>query len=382
MNASVLPWVAFIAFVLVMLAIDLGVFNRSAHVITPKEAARWSAITLVLALLFAAGIATRTLPIHNVGGHADALAFITGYIIELALSVDNIFVFVLIFSYFKVPPKYQHRVLFWGVLGALVMRGAMIGMGALLIERFHWIIYVFGAFLVFTGIRMATQDEMDIEPESNPVLKLVRRMMPVAKQYDGQKFFTQENVGGKMRRAATPLFVVLVLVETTDLIFAVDSIPAIFAVTTDPFLVFTSNVFAILCLRSLYFLLAGVMDKFHYLKLGLSIVLVFIGAKMLATAAGIHIPIGISLGVVAGVLIGSVVLSLLRPKQAEEPLSHDPLVEGDEPPGPVIRSETDGIVDTRAERERERDRDPTDLGGPDGETLAEAAERRRTRGGL
>jgi tellurite resistance protein TerC len=374
LDASVLPWVAFIAFVLVMLAIDLGVFNRSAHVITPKEAARWSAITVVLAMLFAAGIATRTLPIENVGGHADALAFITGYIIELALSVDNIFVFVLIFSYFKVPPKYQHRVLFWGVLGALVMRGAMIGMGALLIERFHWIIYVFGAFLVFTGIRMATQDEMDIEPESNPVLKLVRRMMPVATQYDGQKFFTQANIGGKMRRAATPLFVVLILVETTDLIFAVDSIPAIFAVTTDPFLVFTSNVFAILCLRSLYFLLAGVMDKFHYLKLGLSIVLVFIGAKMLATAADIHVPIGLSLGIVAGVLVGSVVLSLLRPKAAEEHLSHDPLVEGDEPPGPVIRSETDGIVDTRAERERNRP------DGPDAETLAAAAERRRAEG--
>ncbi|HEU4453634.1 MAG TPA: TerC family protein [Longimicrobium sp.] len=368
---------AFIAFVLVMLAIDLGVFNRSAHVIAPKEAARWSAITVVLAMLFAAGIATRTLPIENVGGHADALAFITGYIIELALSVDNIFVFVLIFSYFKVPPKYQHRVLFWGILGALVMRGAMIGAGALLIERFHWIIYVFGAFLVFTGIRMATQGEMDIEPESNPVLKLVRRMMPVSPHYDGQKFFTHETIGGKVRRAATPLFVVLVLVETTDLIFAVDSIPAIFAVTTDPFLVFTSNVFAILCLRSLYFLLAGVMDKFHYLKLGLSIVLVFIGVKMLVTAVGWHVPIGLSLAIVAGVLIGSVVLSLLRPKEAEEPLSHDPLVEGDEPPGPVIRSETDGIVDTRAERERERDRDRPGTPVPP----SDAEQRRRAGGG-
>jgi tellurite resistance protein TerC len=373
-----MAWVGFIIFVLVMLAIDLGVFNRTAHVIQPKEAARWSALCVALAMLFAGGIATGILPVPA-SGTADALAFVTGYIIELALSVDNIFVFVLIFSYFKVPPKYQHRVLFWGVLGALVMRGAMIGAGALLIERFHWIIYVFGAFLVFTGIRMAMQDEMDIEPESNPVLKLVRRFMPVSPNYDGQKFFTMESIGGKMRRAATPLFVVLVLVETTDLIFAVDSIPAIFAVTTDPFLVFTSNVFAILCLRSLYFLLAGVMDKFHYLKIGLSIVLVFIGAKMLATAVGIHVPIGISLGVVAGVLIGSVVLSLLRPKQADEHLSHDPLVEGDEPPGPVIRSETDGIVDTAAERRAAGlpglDEDPRDNA-----SAAEIA-RRRAQGG-
>jgi tellurite resistance protein TerC len=330
---SVWPWVAFIAFVLVMLAIDLGVFNRKAHVITMKEAARWSVICLVLAMLFAAGIATRTLPIHNVGGTRNALEFVTGYIIELALSVDNIFVFVLIFSYFKVPPKYQHRVLFWGVLGALVMRGAMIGAGALLIERFEWIIYVFGAFLVFTGIRMATQDEMDIEPESNPALKLIRRFVPVSTRYDGQHFFTHETLDGRVRRAATPLFVVLVLVETTDLIFAVDSIPAIFAVTRDPFLVFTSNVFAILCLRSLYFLLAGVIEKFHFLKLGLSIVLVFIGGKMLATAFHYHIPIGISLLVVAAVLLGSVAASLLFPREVDEhcPVTHDPLVEGDEP---------------------------------------------------
>ena len=357
MAASVWPWVAFIVFVVVMLAIDLGVFNREAHVISPKEAGRWSAICVVLALLFAAGIYTRTLPIENVGGPGDALAFLTGYLIELALSVDNIFVFVLIFSYFKVPPKYQHRVLFWGVLGALVMRGAMIGAGALLIERFHWIIYVFGAFLVFTGIRMATQDEMDIEPEANPALKLVRRFVPVSPNYDGQKFFTQQHIGDRMRRAATPLFVVLVLVETTDLIFAVDSIPAIFAVTTDPFLVFTSNVFAILCLRSLYFLLAGVIDKFHFLKLGLSAVLVFIGVKMLVTAFDYHVPIGVSLGVVAGVLIASVVASLLFPKEAEAhtPVTHDPMVEGDEPaeaPHLLRDGDGDGDVDDPDRDER------------------------------
>jgi tellurite resistance protein TerC len=268
---------------------------------------------MVLAGIFAALIWTHNLPTDIVGGRKDGLEFITGYLIELALSVDNIFVFVLIFTYFGVPPKYQHRVLFWGVIGALVFRGAMIGAGAMLLERFEWIIYVFGAFLVFTGIRMATQGEMSIEPEANPALKLIRRILPVASEYDGQKFFTQEKHGGVLRRAATPLLVVLVLVETTDLLFAVDSIPAIFAVTTDPFLVFTSNVFAILCLRSLYFLLASVIDRFHYLKLGLSIVLIFIGGKMLASMFGFHINTGVSLLIVAGVLSSSVILSLLIP---------------------------------------------------------------------
>ena len=336
MSESVWPWVGFLVFVLVMLAIDLGVFNRTAHVVAPKEAARWSALTVVLAMIFASGIAWGWLPV-GVEGKAKALEFVTGYLIELALSVDNIFVFVLLFSYFKVPPKYQHRVLFWGVLGALVMRGAMIGAGALLIERFHWIIYVFGAFLVFTGVRMATQDEMDIEPESNPALKLMRRFFPVSPVYHGQNFFIREEVGGRMRNVATPLFDVLVLVETTDLIFAVDSIPAIFAVTRDPFLVFTSNVFAILCLRSLYFLLAGVIDKFHLLKLGLSIVLVFIGVKMLLSGF-YHIPIGVSLGVVAGVLGLSVVGSLAFPQVLEEnpEVTHDPLDQADDPARPIL----------------------------------------------
>ncbi|HEU4556295.1 MAG TPA: TerC family protein [Longimicrobium sp.] len=313
MSSYVFAWAGFVVMVLVLLAIDLGVFNRKAHEITVKEAGRWSLITVILAMLFAGLIWSNNVPTDIVGGPKHALEFLTGYLIELALSVDNIFVFVLIFSYFSVPTKYQHRVLFWGILGALVFRGVMIGAGAVLIERFHWIIYVFGAFLVFTGIRMATQNEIDIEPEANPALKLVRRFLPVTTAYDGQNFFTHETINGKLRRAATPLFVVLVLVETTDLIFAVDSIPAIFAVTTNPFIVFTSNVFAILCLRSLYFLLAGVIDRFHYLKLGLSVVLVFIGAKMLATFFDIHVNTLVSLLVVAGVLIGSVVLSLLRP---------------------------------------------------------------------
>lgn len=313
-------WIGFNAFVLVMLAIDLGIFHREAHQVSIKEAAAWSAVWVALALIFNFGL-------YHFMGPAAGLEFLTGYVIEKALSVDNIFVFVLIFSYFRVSPRYQHRVLFWGILGALVMRGTMIGAGAFLIHQFHWIIYVFGAFLVLTGIRMVTQTEQAIEPEANPVIRLLRRLMPVASRYHGQRFFVKEHdAAGRLRLMATPLFVVLVLVETTDLIFAVDSIPAIFAVTQDPFLVYTSNVFAILGLRALYFLLAGVIEKFHYLKLGLSVVLVFVGVKMLLVDL-FPIPIGLSLGVVAAVLTVSVVASLLNPKEVEEqtPVVHDPL---------------------------------------------------------
>ena len=305
---SAWPWVVFGAVVLLLLAVDLGVFNRKAHVVGMREAARWSVLMVLLAMAFNLGI-------YRFAGRPASLEFLTGYLIELALSVDNIFVFVLLFTYFKVPPRYQHRVLFWGVLGALLMRGSMIAAGAFLIARFHWVIYVFGAFLVFTGIRMAMQKELDIEPEANPVLRLLRRVVPVSPRYDGQRFFTQVDVGGRLRKAVTPLFVVLVLVETTDLIFAVDSIPAVFAVTRDPFIVYTSNVFAILGLRSMYFLLAGVVDKFRFLKLGLSAVLVFIGAKMLVTFFHREVPIGISLGVVGGLLALSVVASLLFPEK-------------------------------------------------------------------
>jgi tellurite resistance protein TerC len=303
-------WVVFNIFVLGMLAVDLGVFNRKAHVISVKEASRWTMVVVTAAVIFNLGI-------FRFQGTQPGLEFLVGYLIELALSVDNIFVFILIFSYFRVPRQYQHRVLFWGIFGALLMRGAMIGAGALLIERFEWIIYLFGAFLVFTGIRMATQDEAAIEPESNPVLKLLRRYMPVSPSYEGQKFFTRILTGGVTRRAATPLFVVLILVETTDLVFAIDSIPAIFAVTRDPFLVYTSNVFAILGLRSMYFLLAGVIDKFHYLKLGLAVVLVFVGVKMLITYLELHIPTLLSLAVVAGVLGTSVVASLIFPQKPD-----------------------------------------------------------------
>jgi tellurite resistance protein TerC len=269
-------FIAFNAGVLAVLAIDLGIFNKKAHAASVKEAATWSAVWITLSLGFAGLILT-------LYGKDPALEFVTGYLIEYSLSIDNIFVIVLIFSYFRIPEKYQHRVLFWGIIGALLMRGTMIGAGALLIQRFHWIIYVFGAFLIFTGIRMATHDEADIEPEANPILRLVRRILPITHDYRGQEFFVKEppTRGAPPAIMATPLFVVLVLVETTDLIFAVDSIPAIFAVTRDPFLVYTSNVCAILGLRSLYFLLAGVINKFHLLKLGIAAVLTFVGVKML-----------------------------------------------------------------------------------------------------
>ena len=295
--------------VLAVLAIDLGIFHKKAHTVSVKEAATWSTVWITLSLGFA-GV------IFALYGRQPALEFVTGYLIEYSLSIDNIFVIVLIFAYFRIPEKYQHRVLFWGIIGALLMRGSMIAAGAFLIARFHWIIYVFGAFLVFTGIRMATQDESDIEPEANPVLRLVRRLLPVTHDYRGQAFFVREapKRGDAIRLMATPLFVVLVLVETTDLIFAVDSIPAIFAVTRDPFLVYTSNVCAILGLRSLYFLLAGVIHKFHFLKLGLAVVLTFVGAKMLLGSV-YEIPIQISLLIIAAVLGLAVAASLIFPRR-------------------------------------------------------------------
>ena len=299
-------WAGFNAFVLAMLALDLFVFHRNTHEVGRVEAAAWSVLWVTLALLFGGGV-------YAFMGRDAGLEYFTGYLIEKALSVDNIFVFVLIFGYFRVPAQYQHRVLFWGILGALVMRGAMIAAGAYLIEQFHWIIYIFGAFLVVTGLRMATQNEAHFHPESNPAIRLVRRVVRVAGKYDGQNFFVREHVGGRVRWVATPLFVVLVLVEMTDLIFAVDSIPAIFAVTTNPFIVYSSNVFAILGLRALYFLLADVIQRFHYLKLGLSVILVFVGVKMLVVDV-YKIPIGTSLAFIALVLLASALASLMWPR--------------------------------------------------------------------
>ena len=315
---------------------DLGVFNRKPHEISSKNAAIWSAVWVTLALIFA-GLLFGPLGWELFGAvrHQKALEFLTGYLIELSLSVDNLFVFLLIFSYFKVPPKYQHRVLYWGVLGALIMRVTMIFVGTELIDRFHWVIYLFGVFLVYTGVKMLRGGDVEMEPEHNPVVRFVTRYVPITRHYERRKFFTL--VDGK--RVGTLLLLVLIVVEVTDLVFAVDSIPAIFGVTTDRFIVYTSNVFAILGLRTFYFLLASVVEKFHYLKIGLGIVLGFIGVKMLLpllakiVAAGFHalgydtlasqirrfddIPIGLALGLVALVLLVSVAASLIWPAKGK-----------------------------------------------------------------
>lgn len=300
-------WVVFVAFVLAMLSLDLGVFHRKEHVVRPKEAATWVAVWVALALAFAAGL-------HFVYGAQTALTFLTGYVIEESLSVDNIFVIVLIFEYFRVPASCQHRVLFYGILGALVMRGLFIGLGTLLLARFHWIIFVFGALLIITGIRMALKHDEEFEGERNPIVRFVRRFLPLSDQYHGKHFFVVENG----RQLATPLFLVLVLVEVTDLIFAIDSIPAIFGVTRDPFLVFTSNIFAILGLRSLYFLLAAVVDRFYLLKYGIALILMFVGTKMLVEPF-IDIHIGWSLVVILGILAVSIGASLIWPRREEGP---------------------------------------------------------------
>ena len=284
-----------------MLALDLGVFHRKVHVIEIREALVWSAIWVVLSLLFNLGI-------YFWRGPETALEFLTGYLIEKSLSVDNIFVFLLIFSYFDVPSLYQHKVLFWGILGALIMRAIFILAGVALIQKFHWVIYVFGVFLILTGIRVALQKGKEIHPERNPVLKLFRRLIPVTARYEGSRFWIKK----EGRYLATPLFIVLLIVETTDIVFAVDSIPAILAITLDPFIVYSSNVFAILGLRALYFALAGLMRLFHYLHYGLSGILVFVGLKMLLTDI-YKIPIGVALGVVGGILVISVIISVVRP---------------------------------------------------------------------
>lgn len=295
---SLWGWIGFNVVVLAILALDLGVLHRREQKVSLKEAATWSGVWIALSLCFA-------LAIYLTMGKESGLEFLTGYLIEYALSVDNIFVFVLIFSYFEVPEKYQHRVLFWGIIGALLLRGVMIVAGSALVTRFSWTLYIFGAFLVFTGIRMALQkDAPAYNPDHDPVLRLTRRVIPVTTEYHGDSFFVRHAAAdGRTRLQATPLFVVMIIVNTTDIIFATDSIPAIFAITRDPFIVYTSNICAVLGLRALYFLLAGVVDKFVYLKLGLSIVLIFIGLKMLLEAF-IHIPILASLAAV-GVVLGT-----------------------------------------------------------------------------
>ena len=308
---SPMLWVGFTTFVVAMLALDLGVFHRKAHEVEFKEALTWSVVWVGLALIF-------NVAVWNWFGPTKGLEFTTGYLIEKALSVDNIFVFLVIFSYFAVPKEHQHRVLFWGILGALVMRAVFIFAGAALLEAFHWVIYLFGGILIVTGVKMLVQRNAEIKPQNNPAFKLFQRFVPSVPEYHGAKFWVKKGTTW----FATPLLAVLVAVEATDLVFAVDSIPAVFAVTKDPFIVYTSNIFAILGLRAMYFLLAGVMDRFRYLKVGLASVLVFVGFKMCIVEV-YKIPVGVSLGVVAGILALSIVASLIasRPRPPVRPVA-------------------------------------------------------------
>lgn len=300
-------WIIFNIFVVAMLVLDLGVFHRRAHTVKFREALGWTAMWIALAATFA-------VLVFFWHGRTASLEFVTGYVIELSLSVDNLFIFLLIFRYFRVNPANQYKVLFWGILGALVMRGVFILVGVSLIRRFEWIVYAFGALLVYSGIKLFMQDEAEVHPEKNPVLRLFRKFVPITKDYEGGKFFVRHRGTGLY---ATPLLVVLLVVETTDLLFAVDSIPAILAITLDAFIVYTSNVFAILGLRSMYFALAGMMEIFHYLHYGLSIVLIFVGAKMLVSHY-YQIPTAVALGIVAGVLILSVLASIAHPSPKKQ----------------------------------------------------------------
>jgi tellurite resistance protein TerC len=300
-------WALFTLFVLAMLALDLGVFHRRAHAVGSKEALAWTIVWIALALGFAAGLYLRV-------GSEPALEFLTGYVVEKALSIDNMFVILIVFQSFAVPAALQHTVLVWGIVGALAMRAVLIVVGGTLLHTLHWLIYAFGAFLVFTGIRLFLHDGYEIRPEAHPLVRLFRRLVPVVPDHRGARFFVTE----RGRRHATPLLLALVAVEATDLMFALDSIPAIFALTPDPFIVYTSNVFAMLGLRSLYFLLAGAMGRFHLLQKGLALVLVFVGVK-LALADVYAVPIGVALGVVAALIGGAIGLSLVYPKAGMEP---------------------------------------------------------------
>ena len=307
MALPVWAWLGFLSLVTAMLALDLGVFHRTSHVVKPREAGIWTAVWVAISLLFA-GVVYLWL------GSEPAVNFLTAYVLEKSLAIDNIFVFILIFAYFKVPPQYQHRVLVWGVIGAVLMRAAMIFLGVALIERFEWILYIFGAFLLFTGVKMLFgSDDEEQDFNRNPVVKLARKVFRVSPEYDGERFFTiKDGV-----RYATPLFLALLVIEVSDVVFAVDSIPAVFAVTTDPFIVFTSNILAILGLRSMYFLLAAVIDRFVYLEIGLAFVLSYIGLKMILMNF-VHIPPLLSLAVVLGILTASIVLSLLKTRTAAQ----------------------------------------------------------------
>ncbi len=316
-------WVAFGVLVAGALALDLFVFHRRSHVIQIREALLGSAGWIGLALLFNLGVL-------HFRGPTPALEFLTGYLIELSLSVDNLFVFLLLFRYFAVPAEHQHRVLFWGIVGAVVMRLAFILAGVALLERFHWIIYVFGAVLIVSGVKMASHQQPEIHPERNPILRLVRRFLPLTNDYEGSALIVRRGA----RWLATPLLLVLLMVEMTDLVFAVDSIPAVLAITRDPFIVFSSNIFAILGLRAMFFSLAGVMGLFHYLHVGLAAILVFVGLKMVLSDL-IHLPTPVALGVVGGILILCVAASLVRSRRLRGvPGAAGPPAGGDPAPGP------------------------------------------------
>lgn len=311
-------YLGFTAFVLILLALDLGVFHRDAHEVSFKEATVWSIIWVSTALIFNVGFYYYAASNFTADvAWTKSLEFLTGYIVEKSLSVDNIFVFVMVFAYFGVPAKYQHRVLFYGIIGALIFRAMFIAAGSFLMQ-FHWVIYLFGAFLIITGIKMMLVPDKDIDPEKNFLIRIFKRFVPVTSEYHGQKFFVRI----KSVLYATPLFIALLFIEVSDIIFAVDSVPAIFALTKEPLIVFTSNIFAILGLRAMYFMLAGAVDKFHFLKYGLSVVLIFVGLKMafLNDAFGGKFPISYSLGFILGVIGLSVLVSLLFPKHLKEPL--------------------------------------------------------------
>ena len=305
MSSALLGWLGFGVLVVGVLALDLGVGQRSDRAMPVREALRWSVLWIAVAVLFGVGVNARL-------GGAKALEFFTGYVVELSLSADNIFVFLMLFTYFRVPEPYRHKVLLWGILGALVMRGVFIAAGVTLIQRFHVVFYVFGALLIGSGVKMAFERGVEVHPERNPLLRLARRLLPVTKAYVGDRFFTFE--GGRLY--ATPLFIVLLVVETTDLVFAIDSIPAVLAITQDPFIVYTSNIFAVLGLRAMFFALAGAVGMFRYLSVGLSAILILIGAKMLLTDV-VVVPTAISLAAVAAILAASMVASKLRPQEGK-----------------------------------------------------------------
>jgi tellurite resistance protein TerC len=330
MTNTLWPWVGFNVFVLAMLALDLGLFHRKEHAVSPKEATLWTLVWVSISLVFCGGV-------YKYGGQGPALEWLTAYVVEYALSVDNLFVFLMVFGYFRVPPQHQHRVLFWGILGAFVMRALLIIAGTALVAKFNWLIFLFGAFLVYTASKMLwAKDDDEADPEAGFIVRMSRRLLPVARQGEGSRFFVSEDG----RRKVTPLFIVLLVVEATDLLFAVDSIPAVLGISKDPFIIYTSNVCAILGLRSLFFVVSSLMEKFHLLKAALGVILAFVGVKMLLEH-WYKIPIGISLAVIGGCLLVAILASLVFPKPPEAEKAPE-LAQGEKAPEPPAREQQRG----------------------------------------